>query len=264
MVHTRGGREGQQKRVRSNPPSLSTKSKYTITSVVKGIGRVYIERQLFFLSIDCTRKGEEDHMNHLVGVGSKETRLTNYPIGQSLCAVGVKNANSQAGANADLRDHHLLSRPRTCNSEKKQKKSSACPACPACPARPASGRAAQPSPDPLILSFSLGRRETTDRLGGVRDCILNFQTARLSPVSQPWVPSLISKIRREGGPGRVSTCRSGCDGAEGGLATRQTLSSSKGQRPEGLPDNHMKLSFGKKTKKSSKPPESPDSLVWQI
>ena len=41
------------------------------------------------------------------------------------------------------------------------------------------------------------------RFRGVRDCIPNFQTARQSHVSPPPVPSLISKILREGGPGRV-------------------------------------------------------------
>ena len=185
-----------------SPSSLPKNFKYTTTSVVKGIGRVYIEGRLFFLSVDYTRKGEENQMNHLLDIDSIETRLTNYPVNQFSYAVGFEVAKSQAGANSALRHEDLLFRPRTSNSEKKQKKSSACLACPARPASPAVGRAAPPATGGgSCPTIRLGE-ETVDPWGGVRDCIPNTQTARLSPVSQPRVPSLIRE-----GQGGFSTLK---------------------------------------------------------
>ena len=82
-------------------------------------------------------------MNHQPDADSKENRLTCHPVGRPLSAVGLGNAESQAGAEAALSDNDLLSRPRTSNHKKNQKQS---PVSPVCPASPAVGRAARQSP----------------------------------------------------------------------------------------------------------------------
>ena len=85
---------------------------------------------------------DKNHMNHPLDADSKENRLTCHPVARPLSAVGLGNAESQAGANAALSDNDLLSRPRTSNAKKNQKQS---PASPVCPASPAVGRAASPA-----------------------------------------------------------------------------------------------------------------------
>ena len=104
--------------------SLGTKIGFTPTLAVKGIGRVYVRRPLFF-SMCRPSTEDKNHMNH--------------PF----------HASSRAEANATLRDSGFLSRPGTSNSEKKAKIKSARRACPACPASPAAGNQLPPLLNPL-------------------------------------------------------------------------------------------------------------------
>jgi hypothetical protein len=73
---------------------------------------------MFLLRIDVPVWEKRNQMNHLLNAGFEESGLTCNSAGWPLSPAGFKNATSQAGAKATLRDNDLLSRRRTSNSEK--------------------------------------------------------------------------------------------------------------------------------------------------